>query len=130
MSDIDPTRLSAIFRTLSSKDSTKMRDGKNNVNKSEIPARSVTIKKTNIRGKDDLKKKIKQRMLRLKKSDVDIETKMPIITIQEILLWEFGEDIINHPDFNHLSLSIAERVTKNGELMTYFQKFMTEITKN
>jgi hypothetical protein len=127
MSDIDPTRLSAIFRTLSSKDLMKTNEGGNRANKSEIPNRSVTVQKTTVKDKDDLKKSIKQRILKLKTSDENFSAKIPIITIQEILLWEFGEDIINHPDFNHLSLSITERVTKNGELMAYLQQLIAEI---
>jgi|GEM_PF-5610420 len=101
-------------------------DDKSNTNKSEISARSITIQKTNTRSKEHLKKCIKHRLSKLKKSDTDFQAKATVVTIQEILLWEFGEDIINHPDFNLLSLSVTNQVAKNHELTAYLQQFTTE----
>jgi hypothetical protein len=130
MADIDPTRLSTIFKTLSSTDSLKVHaKGSSAAKKSEAPSQSVTIKKVESRDRNTLKNSLKQRLLKLKKSDTDFATKAPIAAIQEILLWEFGENIINHPDFNHLSLSVVKQVSTNSELMTYLQKLIADTGK-
>ena len=127
MADIDPSRLSAIFRALSSKESMRACDNKNYGSKSEVSAHSITIQKTNTKSKEYLKSKINLRISKLKKTDVAFQEKATAVTIQEILLWEFGDEIINHPDFNLLSLSIIKKVTKNHELFAYLQKFIAEV---
>jgi hypothetical protein len=130
MADIDPTRLSTIFKTLSSTDAVKVHGKTNSATKqSDAPGQSVNIKKVESRGRDLLKNSLKQRLLKLKKSDADFERKAPIVAIQEILLWEFGDNIINHPDFNHLSLSVAKQVSTNTELKTYLQKLIADVGK-
>ena len=127
MSNIDPTRLSAIFRTLSSKDVLKTTEGKHSDDKAEISTQSVLLQKALVKDKTQLKNSIRQRIAALKKAGESLENKAPLITIQEILLWEFGDDIMNHPDFNYLSNSIAAQVKNNGELMAYLQKFVEDI---
>jgi hypothetical protein len=127
MAEIDPTKIAAIFRALSSEKSDKVtKRQKNAANNQEDAAPAVAITKVAPRDKTTLRKNIVKRLTSLKK-DKNFSSKAPMATVQEILLWEFGEHIINHPDFNHLSQSITQAVAADKHLTAYLNSFIAEI---
>lgn len=128
MAGIDPTKLYAIFRALSTGISEGNKSGKRDSTKAaeKSAVRSLTIGKSAQRDKDVLRESIKRRLTEIK-SDENYKAKAPVLAIQEILLWEFGEDIINHPSFKQLSTSVAQQVTSNTDLKDYLDKFISKI---
>lgn len=127
MTGIDPTKLYAIFRALSKEISEGNKSNKRDSTKAaERSARSLIIRKSAQRDKEVLRESIKRRLTEIK-SDENYKTEAPVVAIQEILLWEFGEDIINHPSFKQLSTSVAQQVTSNKDLKDYLDKFISKI---
>jgi len=53
-----------------------------------------------------LKTRLTQRLKTLKKSNNFAEA-APIVTVQEILRWEFGEETFQHPDFERIAGQVA-----------------------
>lgn len=120
MPNIDASRLSAIFKSLSSLEALKTPvTGRK---PGEVAAQSspaLTIQKVVPKDKEALKKSLRIELHKLKQQRGDFEKKAPLVAIKEIILWEFGEDIINHPDFNHFTQVVTEQVAKNQDLIAY-----------
>lgn len=129
MSTIDPARLTSILHSLSVK---KLDKTTATENKNHIPdtSPSLIIDKTKERDKEQLKKSLRERLTRLKKQDPDFENKAPAAVIKEILLWEFGENIMLHPEFNHIASNIASQVDTSKKLSDYLKVLVVELTEN
>lgn len=129
MSTIDPARLTSILRSLSVKklDKTNAAENKNHIRDTSP---SLIIDKTKERDKEQLKKNLRERLTRLKKQDPDFGNKAPATVIKEILLWEFGENIMLHPEFNHIASNIASQVDASKKLSDYLKVLVVELTKN
>lgn len=55
-----------------------------------------------------LKSRLRNRLAAVDRNAADYEQQTSLITVQEIVLWEFGDDILNHPQFG----TVAEKVTQ------------------
>lgn len=125
MTNIDPTRLTAIFRALSATETNKSQSTESNPEKKKASAtKSISIEEKPKRDKENLKKALSIRLKKLKKEDAEFHKKAPLVTIKEILLWEFGEELINHPDFNYISQIIVEQVHTNEALQDYLENLI------
>lgn len=125
MTNIDPSRLTAIFRALSSTETYKSQSAESNPEKKKTSAsKSISIEEKPKRDKEALKEILSIRLKKLKKEDPEFQKKAPLIAIKEILLWEFGEDLINHPDFNYISQVVTEQVNTNQPLHNYMEKLI------
>lgn len=123
MTNIDPTRLAAIFRGLSAKESqlktSKKESSVDSTQKEKVA--SVEIKSNLQRDKDQLKRNIYLRLSKLKAQDGSYQEKAPAVVIKEILLWEFGETILQHPEFHYFSQTIIDQVKGHKEMEAYLQ---------
>lgn len=126
MPEIDPTKLYTIFRTLSSEVSKGKYIKPDAAQSPKQPAPSLSFRKGPPRDKEALMKNLIKRLKEIK-SDENYRSKAHTIAIQEILLWEFGENMINHPNFKQLSTSIAQQVAASKNLNAYLEKFISEI---
>ncbi len=121
MSTIDPSRLLAIFRSLSASESQKnaVEDQKKLGQARHEAVKSVDIKSNLQRNKEDLKRNIYLRLQKLKQQDPQFREKAPSVVIKEILLWEFGDNLLQHPEFNHFLQTIVSQVGGHHELDGY-----------
>ncbi|MEK6789602.1 MAG: hypothetical protein AABY68_11690 [Pseudomonadota bacterium] len=69
-----------------------------------------------------LKSRISERLKMLKKSSTDFAKAAPIVTVQEILRWQFGEDIFLHPDFDRIVGNIAAMMLNDETLKASLTK--------
>lgn len=127
MSIIDPTRIAAIFRALSVTGSDGTNTHKKNVDKKAVATASVKIERVQEKDKEELKKKLRILLIELKAKDVSFEEKAPSAVIKEILLWEFGEDFFNHPQFNRISRAVSDQMLAKQASKDYFFKIVDEL---
>ena len=128
MNSIDPTRLIAIFRSLSAKESNKnISDNKRATSQTENQTVSVEMKGGARRDKETLKKNIHSRLSKLKVQDKHYQEKAPTVVIKEILLWEFGDNFLQHPEFQHISQTIINDVRNHSELDKFLRNFIKTI---
>lgn len=130
MTNIDPSRLTAIFRNLSTTETPKNTTpgDKDITGKKNESSPSVEIKKNASKSKGELKKQLAARLIKLNQQDASYSEKAPVVVVREILLWEFGENMLNHPEFNHLTQLIVTQVKDNEELTAYLEKLIDSLT--
>jgi hypothetical protein len=127
MTNIDPSRLAAIFRGLSSTESQKttVENKKTIDSTTKDKVASIDLKSSPQRDKETLKKNIYLRLTKLKNQDPSkFKEKAPAIVIKEILIWEFGDNLLNHPEFNYFSQTIINQVKGHNELEAYLSKLI------
>lgn len=124
MTTIDPARLVSILQALSFKNIPN-KQGVLNRGKSTGAPVSLVIEKKNYRDKEQLKRNLRERLKRLK-SQPDFIEKAPEVVIKEILLWEFGENFISHPEFNFISKNILSQVNSMDVLHKYMSEFIRD----
>ncbi|MBX8495394.1 hypothetical protein [Pseudomonas cichorii] len=107
MSKIDSTRLPQVLAALAKpKDKVVSRAANN---PAEIkPKKGVTDLEV-------LREHLQSRLQYLKKNTDTFHSAAPIITIQEILRWEFGERILEHPEFENISKKVAQTMLEDQE---------------
>lgn len=125
MTRIDPARLTEIFRTLSSPTSQQAAQSKKP--KARAASESDSSRSGAVRDMGELKSRMRQRLLRLKKESRNFEGEAPVVAIQEVLLWEFGEEIINHADFRHVTLNICEAIESSDALRAKMQQMFRDL---
>lgn len=130
MTTIDPARLASILRSLSIKEMSTAANTRTSEHKLSTSAPSLVIDKSKQRDKDQLRKNLRERLKRLKTQGVDFEQKAPGVVIKEILLWEFGENIILHPEFNHIATNISNQIHLTKVLNDYLITLVSELVSD
>lgn len=127
MPPIDPTHLTGIFKTLSPTEAIKHHGEKN---KKTIPKNnpSIEVKGAHERSKEELKKQLRYALRKQKTEDKNFAANAPAIAIKEILIWEFGEDILDHPEFKHFSDVVVKELAANKELAAYIKNLIKSYT--
>ena len=123
MSRIDPTRLTEIFRTLSSPASAQSHKTK----KQESDKDATKAKPAGVRDLAVLKARMQQRLKKLKAESKNFENEATIVAVQEILLWEFGPDILNHSSFKHITLKICGAIGSSTHLNEKLEQMLKQL---
>lgn len=108
MSKIDSSRLSQVLAALAKP--------KERVTSSTTSNANVAKVKKGEKDLEVLRVHLQSRLRDLKKNTEDFREASPVITVQEILRWEFGESILEHPEFGNISKKVAETMLENQEL--------------
>lgn len=112
MTQIDAARLSRVLASL-----TKPKERTDSTSKAGEAATGVARGKTSaLRDSAILKSRLSERLKALKKSSTDFAEAAPIVTVQEILRWEFGEEIFQHPDFERIAGQVASVLMSDESL--------------
>ena len=108
MSKIDPTRLSRVLAALArpkepvtSSPFTQASPGK-----SQHAGKSLETLKTRLQG----------RIKALQQDAQGFRDAAPVVTIQEILCWEFGDGIVEHSDFKQIAQKVADTMMSEPNL--------------
>lgn len=76
-----------------------------------------------------LKSRLQGRLRALKQSDADFSEAAPIVTVQEILRWEFGEDVFEHAEFERVASQVAEALLSSEPMRGTIQRLIDELAK-
>jgi len=108
MSKIDSTRLSQVLAALA-----KPKERVTSTTTSSVPP---TKAKKGTKDLDVLRARLQSRLKSLKQSAEDFHAAAPVVTVQEILRWEFGESILEHAEFGGISRQVTETMLENQKL--------------
>ncbi|KWU52844.1 hypothetical protein [Pseudomonas palleroniana] len=108
MSKIDPTHLSRVLAALAKPKERVTSSASNQAS----PGKSQTAGKT----LGVLRTRLQCRLKALKPDEEGFRDAAPVVTIQEILCWEFGEGILEHSDFKQIAQKVAETMMSEPKL--------------
>lgn len=112
MTQIDAARLSRVLASL-----TKPKERTDTTSKAGEATTEVARGKTStLRDSAILKSRLSERLKALKKSSTDFAEAAPVVTVQEVLRWEFGEEIFQHPDFERIAGQVASVLMSDDSL--------------
>ncbi len=118
MSKIDTSRISSIFRTLSPTHAQKRNDRSDSASTKDVNERKDA---------EVLRAKLIDRVRALDKTSDDFVAHAKEATIREILVWEFGDEILNHPSFKQIASSITLLMSEDSTLNASFDELITDI---
>lgn len=124
---IDPTRLTAIFRALSVSKSPDGATRELKKEKASTATHASRIEKSGERDQEQLKQALRHSLKKLKAIDPEFEKKAPTVVIKEILLWEFGEDFVTHPQFNGISQTVVNQMMRSKSMQDYFTSMVNHM---
>lgn len=105
MSGIDPTRLSRLLATLG-KPATQGSSNARVASTGNQPQPAGT--KPGPRDPLVLRARLRNRLAALRENTKDFQDVAPLITVQEILRWEFGENVVVHAEFERVVGKVAQ----------------------
>ena len=121
MTQIDPARISRIFRTLStSAGSASAQAGSTRAHpesQSAAEGRSPAI----------LKSRIQSRLATL--DNHEIGRSGPTITVQEVLRWEFGDEILDNTGFASVTDKVVSAMLQDPELSAALKRLVAQLAK-
>lgn len=120
---IDPIRLIGIFKSLDPKPH-------NDLKPSISPKKTLekNISET-ARDRHALKSALIKKLCALKNSSGNFKEEAPYIAIQEIVLWEFGEQFLAHPEFTQIKNAIVESILSSSKLSKHMTKLVQELSE-
>lgn len=126
MTRIDPNRLAEIFRQLTlEKTASSRRAAKVGSKPAQTPA---TAAKRNVRDPETLRNSLRQRLLRLKQESPAFAELAPEVAVREVLIWEFGESVLNHPQFGEVASSVTMAIRTNRTISAQLRKLIAQVT--
>lgn len=119
MSKIDSVRLSNVLAALAKP--------KEQVRSSS--ATSTTPSKTAKQGRDVnvLRTRLQHRLRSLKSDVEEFQQAASVITVQEVLRWEFGDRILEHADFDFVVKRVTADMLGNEKLRSSISKVITTL---
>ena len=127
MTRIDPLRIAQIFRSLASDSGDQVQRNSNDAEYK--PLVSGSDKEPKKHDKEVLRQRLRQRLKRLIQEDIDFAIVAPEVTIKEVLIWEFGEDVMSHPEFNLIASKVTRTMQDNEKVVLQLQQLIREMTK-
>jgi hypothetical protein len=126
MTRIDPLRIAEIFRSLASESGGQVHRNHNDAHNKSLAANPV--KEPQNHDKEVLRQRLRQRLQRLSQEDIDFSEVAPEVTIKEVLIWEFGDQVMNHPEFNLLANKVTRAMQGNEKIALQLQKLIRDMT--
>ncbi len=121
---IESIRLAHILKSLSTR--------KNSTTEERAASQQVIHKNdaTNVRDPDVLKMRMANKLRTLKRGSAHFIEEAPLVTIQEIMTWEFGDQFLNHPDFKHITQSIVTAIGCSPKLSRHLNSLIKNLTQD
>lgn len=113
MSTIDRTRLTRLLATLgkpATQGSSNTQVASAGSQHHPVPAKPG--------GRDPLvlRARLRSRLTTLLESAGDFQQAAPLVTVQEILRWEFGENVVAHPQFERVAGKVAQALLADEKM--------------
>lgn len=123
MARIDPARLSRILASLAKPgarvDASNKQGTTNSSGKIRNSRKDPAVLRANL----------KERLARLRTRPGEFDSAAPIILVQEILLWEFGQDIVEHASFEKAVNAIADAMLADSNAEAAISRLLIELTE-
>lgn len=126
MTRIDPLRIAEIFRSLASESGEQVHRNHSDAQHKSLATNSEKEPKNH--DKEVLRQRLRQRLQRLSQEDIDFSEVAPEVTIKEVLIWEFGDQVMNHPEFNLLANKVTRAMQGNEKIALQLQKLIRDMT--
>ena len=117
-------QINSIFKIARSQLSKQAKTDSLTANKKTKNSVKKKIKKTS---PTELKKSISEKLRILDKKSPDYNQQSRNIFLESVLLWEFGEDIINAPEFHQMLDKISNTICNNKESSRKFSKLIKQL---
>lgn len=124
MTQIDPTRLTRLLNSL-----TKPKSAATTRASSSTSTQKRAKSSKSERNSAELKARLNERLTLLKASDDDFNTHAPRVAIQEILCWEFGDNIVQTKQFEAVVAQIVESLMQDEALGGAIHRLIEGIVK-
>ena len=111
MTQIDPARLARVLNSLIKPKETAGSAGAGKASAASTPATRGASRDPAV-----LKARLRTRLEALKSDDTDFGTTAPQVAVQEILRWEFGEDALEHAEFERVAAQVTESLLAHERL--------------
>lgn len=122
MPQIDPARLSRVLASLS-KSKERVHSSSAQVTKDASSDRTQKGQ----RSPAVLRARLQDRLSKLKQAPGNFHEAAPIVTVQEILRWEFGESILEHAEFERVAQKVAETMLEDKQLKGAILRIIDEM---
>ena len=122
MPQIDPARLSRVLASLSKP---KERVHANSAQDTKEATSDKTQKGQ--RSPAVLRARLQDRLAKLKLDSGTFHEAAPIVTVQEILRWEFGENILEHVEFERVAKKVADTMLEDKQLQAAIYRIIEEL---
>ncbi|MNO99635.1 hypothetical protein D3C76_914090 [compost metagenome] len=63
-----------------------------------------------------LRARLRSRLSTLREGAGDFLESAPLVTVQEILRWEFGENVVAHPQFDQVAGKVAQALLADEKM--------------
>lgn len=127
MARIDPLRIGRIFQTLSKPAASSTGQSSVSTAKQNTSKQQANASGSKPRSHEALKASMVSRLSRVDKLSDGYLNKATIIMVQEIMQWEFGEDIINHAEFNDIVTEIANTLLQHAQMKQTIQDVIKQL---
>lgn len=124
MTPIDPTRLSRVLNSLIRPRGQKTETANVTTDKRSDISQAVSPQ----RNPDVLRTSLRKRLTKLRQTNVDFHSAAPTITIQEILRWEFGDEILSNPAFDKVVQNVTHTMMGHAKMSAAMQKIIDALS--
>ena len=98
--------------------------------KRKKPASATAKKKPLKQSSDELKKSITKKLSALDTNNKNYKQQSNNIFLESVLIWEFGEDIINDSNFQQMIVKLNDAICQNKETSNKFDLLIQQLTGN
>ncbi|HEX4910272.1 MAG TPA: hypothetical protein VFV64_05865 [Permianibacter sp.] len=127
MTRIDPSRIAAIFQQLRAEKTDSPRPVSRGADKSGQPVAEAAAGQR--RDPENLRHNLRLRLARLQGENGNFAELAPEIAVREVLVWEFGDEVLNHPDFHQVAASVTRTIQANSKVNAELQKLIRQLTR-
>lgn len=120
---IDPARLSRLLLSLTQRP--ERADGQSTAASKTAATKPKAIQKK--RDPAQLRARLRNRLGEMKRQPAQFAESAPVVTIQEILCWEFGQEILEHPDFHRIANAVTDSLLEDQRLALSMQQLIAEL---
>lgn len=118
MSRIDPLSMSRVLSSLA------RRKGERVLGHGAVTR--GTVEKGDIRNITQLRERIANRLQKIRDHD-DFHSLAPVITVQEILCWEFGVSVLEHAEFEGVMQTVVREMLSDEHAELIFRRIISNL---
>ena len=122
MTQIDPARLARVLNSL-----IKPKESSGSARTGNVSNTSTPATRGSARDPAVLKARLRTRLQALRDNDADFASAAPQVAVQEILRWEFGEEVLEHGEFERVATQVAESLLAHDSLGPAMQRMIERL---
>lgn len=123
MTRIDSARIVHILSLLASGSAGRAQSRRKAQCPSSVAAANVAAR----RDLGVLRSRLRARLRRLRQESDRFDLLAPEVAVREVLIWEFGEEVLNHSEFNKVASEVALAMKPNAVVARQFERLIAEM---